>query len=109
MICFHRTKRSRPIGRERLLHCQILDPFALPDHPGAQSALEPVCGLNDEVQEQDVHVRKTAQAESQGHADNPHEAAVEEKGDQGLAAGAESEIRGIGVGIEGHHETGNAY
>jgi hypothetical protein len=84
-------------GRELLLYCQILNPFALLDHKSAQGALDPVRSLDDEVQGQNGDAGKTAQAESERYADTPDKAAVKEEGDHALTAGAEGEVGGVGV------------
>ena len=51
---------------------------------------------------------KPAQAEGQRYAAHPGEAAVKQEGDHGLAAGAEGEIGGVGIRIEGHHDGAQA-
>ena len=45
---------------------------------------------------------KSGQAECSGHTDTPDETAVKQEGDQCLTAGTQSEVSGIGIGIEGH-------
>ena len=71
------------------------------DHECANGTFQEIRRLADAVQHQDTHIRESAQAECQRYTDRPYKAAVEEKRDQGLTAGAEGEVGGIGVGIEG--------
>ena len=42
--------------------------------------------------------------EGHGNEADPDKAAVKDESYQGLSAGAEGEIGGVGVGIEGHHD-----
>ena len=86
-----------------LLLCEILDPTAFFQHPGAEEALDQVCTQTQSVHRYDGERGKPAQAEGQRHADGPDKTAVKQEGDHGLAAGAQSEIGGVVIGIEGHH------
>ena len=91
-----------------LLLCQILDPFALLQHPCTQGAFDEVCALTDHIQRQNANTGKPAQAECKGNTESPDKAAVKDEGDHGLTAGTQCEVSGIGIGVEGHHHSGNA-
>ena len=82
---------------------QVLNPLALLQHVGADGAFDQIRGLADGVQRQNGQPRKAAEAEGQRYAADPHEAAVKQEGHHGLPAGAEGEVGGVGVGVEGHH------
>ena len=86
-----------------LLYSQILDPFSLLEHPGTDDAFYKIGTLTDGKQGNDGHIREPAETESQGDTDNPDKAAVKEEGDEGLTAGTEGEVGGVGVGVKGHH------
>ena len=88
-----------------MLFCEILDPLALLDHICAHSALDPICALTNGIQGNDANVGKPAQTESQRHTADPYKTAVKQEGDHGLTAGAQGEVGGIGIGIEGHHNS----
>lgn len=64
--------------------------------------LNQVGSLTDGIQRQNGKVGKSAQAEGQGNAAHPDEAAVKQEGHHGLTAGAKGKISGVGVGLEGH-------
>lgn len=59
-----------------LLYRQILNPFALADHKGADGAFDQVHAGADGEEGDDGKVRKPAQHEGQRHAKHPHKAAV---------------------------------
>ena len=79
-------------------------PTPLPQHPTPQDTFQHIRRLADGEKRQNRQVRKPAQAKGQGDGAHPHEAAVEEKGDEGFTAGAEGEVSGIGKGLEGHNQ-----
>ena len=85
-----------------ILH-QRLDPGAFFDHICTDGAFEQIRALADGIDGQNAKTRKAAQAEGKGHTNGPDKAAVKQECHQGLTAGAQGEIGGIGVGIEGHH------
>ena len=84
---------------------EVLDPSAPLQHGCADDAFQDLGELAQDVQRQDGKAGKPAQAVGQGDADHPHEAAVEQEGYKGLAAGAEGEIGGVGTGHEGHQHS----
>ena len=86
------------------LYRQILDPFSFFDHGSADGTFDQIGGNADRKEGNDGQTCEPAQAISQRNAHTPDKAAVEEEGDHGLTAGAEGEVGGIGVGIEGHHK-----
>ena len=80
---------------------KILNPFALFDHDAAQRAFDQVSCLADGKQRENADAHKPGQNPGQWHTEAPDKAAVKQEGDHGLAAGAEGEICGVGIGIEG--------
>ena len=82
-----------------------MNPASLFQHAVAHNALEHIRQLAQGVQRQDGQGGKAAQAEGQGHATDPHEHAVKQKGDKGLSAGTQGEVGGVGEGLEGHHHS----
>ena len=85
-----------------LLLYQILNPGAFAYHHSAHDALDQICGHHQRIHPQDGDPGEPAEAEGQRHIDCPDENTVKQEGDEGLAAGAESEIAGVIVGVEGH-------
>ena len=86
---------------------QILDPAAFFQDPAAEQALDHVGNLADHVQGDNGQARVPAQEIGERGAAGPQEAAVKQEGDEGLAAGAEGEVSGVGIGVEKAHDGGN--
>ena len=86
-----------------MLYGEVLDPLTLPEHTGTQGAFDQLQGLANDKEGNDAQTGETAQQEGHGDAAAPYKTAVEQEGDQGLTAGTEGKVGGVGVGIEGHH------
>ena len=80
---------------------EILDPFSLFDHNSAKNTFDQIGCLTDGEQGNDANAGKTGQTPGKRHAENPYKAAVKQEGHHGLTAGAEGEVSGVGIGIEG--------
>ena len=66
---------------------QIVDPAAAFHEEIADHAFHQLHRLDADKKREDGHGREAGKDEGQRHADDPDEAAVEEKGDDGLSAG----------------------
>lgn len=100
------TLSSNQLRVQRLL-CQILNPHTTADHKVAHNTLDDLHKLADSVKRKDGHIGVSAQNKGQRHHQAPHKAAVKQKGDTCFATGAQSEIGGVDIGIEGDHCRGN--
>ena len=77
-------------------------------HEGADHAFDQIRALADGIQGNDGDGGKAAETVSQGNADTPDKTAVEQEGDQSLTTAAQGKVGGIGVGVEGHHDSADA-
>ena len=81
---------------------EILDPAAFFDKQVADAAFDKLQSLTNRIQWNDGQRGEPAEEEGHRNAGKPCKAAVKQEGDGRLAAGAQGEIGGGGIGTEGH-------
>lgn len=82
---------------------EVVDPFSAFDEHKSDAALENFKRLHDHKHRQDRQCGIARERKRDGDAYRPYVRAVENEGDDRLAAGAQRKVAGIREGIEWHH------